>query len=85
MRAANDVSGTNKSTLAATAPIMAAVFIAFLVIGLALPVLPLHVHDGLGLSTFAVDLVAGSSLQLRSSAGSGPAIFPTAGIRSVRS
>src|ERR1700704_516917 len=41
-------------------PIMAVVLIAFLVIGLALPVLPLHVHAGLGLSTFVVGLVAGS-------------------------
>jgi MFS family permease len=39
---------------------MAVVLIAFLVIGLALPVLPLHVHQGLGLSTFVVGLVAGS-------------------------
>jgi MFS family permease len=41
-------------------PIMGIVFVAFLVIGVALPVLPLHVHDGLGLGTFAVGLVAGS-------------------------
>ena len=41
-------------------PIMAAVFVAFLVIGMALPVLPLHVHQGLGLGTFLVGLVAGS-------------------------
>jgi MFS family permease len=41
-------------------PIMGAVLIAFLVIGLALPVLPLHVHQGLGLSTFVVGLVTGS-------------------------
>jgi MFS family permease len=41
-------------------PIMAAVFIAFLVIGLAIPVLPLHVHKTLGLGTFIVGLVAGS-------------------------
>ena len=41
-------------------PIMAVVLIAFLVIGLALPVLPLHVHQGLGLGTFVVGLVAGS-------------------------
>jgi len=34
--------------------------IAFLVIGFALPVLPLHVHRGLGLSTFVVGLVTGS-------------------------
>jgi hypothetical protein len=41
-------------------PIMAAVFIAFIVIGLAIPVLPLHVHQGLGFGTFLVGLVAGS-------------------------
>src|SRR6266487_5406779 len=41
-------------------PIMAVVFIAYLVIGLAMPVLPIHVHIGLGLSTFVVGLVAGS-------------------------
>ena len=45
---------------AAVLPIMGAVFIAFLVIGIALPVLPLHVHQGLGLGTFLVGLVAGS-------------------------
>src|SRR3974390_430824 len=45
---------------AALLPIMAAVFAAFIVIGLALPVLPLHVHQGLGLGTFLVGLVAGS-------------------------
>ncbi|MBR0754151.1 arabinose transporter [Bradyrhizobium jicamae] len=41
-------------------PIMAIVFVAFLVIGVAMPVLPLHVHDGLGLGPFVVGLVAGS-------------------------
>lgn len=41
-------------------PIMAVVLIVFLIIGLALPVLPLHVHQGLGLGTVAVGLVAGS-------------------------
>src|SRR5256886_12705316 len=45
---------------AALLPIMAAVFIAFLVIGIAIPVLPLHVHQGLGQSTFLVGLVVGS-------------------------
>ena len=39
-------------------PIMAVVLIAFLIIGLALPVAPLHVHQGLGLGTFVVGLVA---------------------------
>jgi len=46
--------------LAAMLPIIAVVFIAFLVIGLTLPVLPLHVHQGLGLGTFVVRLVAGA-------------------------
>src|SRR3954470_12962635 len=41
-------------------PIMAVVAIAFLIIGFALPVLPLHVHHGLGLSTFIVGVVTGS-------------------------
>lgn len=46
--------------VAALLPIMAVVAVAFLVIGLALPVLPLHVHQGLGLGTFVVGLVTGS-------------------------
>jgi MFS family permease len=41
-------------------PILAVVFIGFLVTGLALPVLPLHVHQDLGLGTFVVGLVTGS-------------------------
>src|SRR5690242_19580800 len=40
--------------------IMGVVFVACLVIGAAMPVLPLHVHDGLGFGTFMVGLVAGS-------------------------
>ncbi|MGE0751607.1 MAG: arabinose transporter [Variibacter sp.] len=47
-------------SVAALLPIMAAVFIGFLVIGIAIPVLPLHVHEGLGLGTFLVGVVAGS-------------------------
>ena len=49
-----------RSVVAAMLPIMSAVFVAFLVIGLAMPVLPLHVHDGLGLGAFVVGLVAGA-------------------------
>ena len=41
-------------------PIMGVVFVAFLVIGVAMPVLPLHVHSGLGFGSFVVGLVAGS-------------------------
>jgi MFS family permease len=40
-------------------PIMVVVLSAFLIIGLALPVLPLHVSHGLGLGAFVVGLVAG--------------------------
>jgi MFS family permease len=54
-------------------PIMAVISVAFLVIGLALPVLPLHVHQGLGLGTFVVGLVTGSQFaaSLISRIGSG--------------
>src|SRR5436190_12746244 len=48
------------SIVAALLPIIGVVFVAYLVIGLAMPVLPLHVHQGLGLSTFFVGLVSGS-------------------------
>jgi MFS family permease len=48
------------SVASALLPIMTVVFIGFLIIGMALPVLPLHVHQDLGLSTFVVGLVAGS-------------------------
>lgn len=41
-------------------PIIGVVFVAYLIIGLAMSVLPLHVHEGLGFSTFMVGLVAGS-------------------------
>src|SRR6266700_4656597 len=55
-----DIQRTAEGPVADLLPIMGMVFIAFLVIGLALPVLPLHVHLGLGLSTFVVGLVTGS-------------------------
>src|SRR5215471_20510688 len=56
----NGRDSSQQRSVAAVVPIMAAVFIAFIVIGLAMPVLPLHVHQGLGLDTFLVGLVAGS-------------------------
>jgi MFS family permease len=40
-------------------PIMALVLSSFVVIGLALPVLPLHIHNDLGFDPFVVGLVAG--------------------------
>src|SRR5437764_2067209 len=58
--AAQVAPATALSVMVALLPIMAVVLVAFLVIGLALPVLPLHVHQGLGLSTFVVGLVTGS-------------------------
>jgi MFS family permease len=42
------------------APLMAIVLVAFTVIGMALPVLPLHVHQGLGFGVVMVGFVAGS-------------------------
>src|SRR4051812_30461950 len=51
---------SQESSSAALLPIMGAVFVAFLVIGMAMPVLPLHVHQTLQLSTFIVGLVAGT-------------------------
>src|SRR5437868_15056074 len=58
----NDVSDTLRQgrSVGRRLPSMGAVFVAFLVIGIAMPVLPLHVHQGLGLGTFLVGLVAGS-------------------------
>ncbi len=60
-------------SIAALVPIMSVVLIAFLIIGLALPVLPLHVHQELGFGAFIVGLVTGSqfgaSLLSRMSAG----------------
>jgi MFS family permease len=41
-------------------PVMSAIFVAFLVTGIAMPVVPLHVHEDLGLNTFVVGLVAAS-------------------------
>src|SRR6266571_5082200 len=55
-----DIQRTAQGSVADLLPIMGTVFVAFLVIGVAMPVLPLHVHQGLGLSTFVVGLVAGS-------------------------
>ena len=50
----------SSSVFPALLPIMAAVLVAFLVIGLALPVLPLHVRSDLRFGPFVVGLVTGS-------------------------
>jgi MFS family permease len=41
-------------------PLIAVVLVLFLITGLAIPALPLHVHDRLGLGTFVVGLVSGA-------------------------
>src|SRR5580704_10245986 len=57
---ATGASNADPGSMTALLPIMAAIFVAFLVTGIAMPVLPLHVHEGLGLSTVVVGFVAGS-------------------------
>lgn len=49
-----------RSIAVALLPLMAVVFVAYLVTGIAMPVLPGHVHEGLGFGTFMVGLVAGT-------------------------
>ncbi len=60
MFATSSQSPAVPSVVMALLPILVAVFTAYLVIGLAMPVIPLHVHQRLGLGTFVVGLVAGS-------------------------
>ena len=57
--AARTASSPTPSLVRTLAPIMAVVLVAYLVIGLAMPVLPLYVHQQLGLSTFMVGVAAG--------------------------
>jgi MFS family permease len=54
------VTQSASNRMARLLPIMVVVLASFLIIGVALPVLPLHVHQRLGLGTFVVGLVAGS-------------------------
>jgi hypothetical protein len=61
----NIAAAHHDSSTAALLPIMSAVFVAFLVIGIAIPVLPLHVHQGLGLGTFIVGLDATKAMSPR--------------------
>ena len=48
------------SVVAVLLPIMAVVVVAYLITGIAMPVLPIYVHQRLGLGTFVVGLVAGT-------------------------
>ncbi|HWP48746.1 MAG TPA: arabinose transporter [Candidatus Limnocylindrales bacterium] len=58
--ASRQPTATDIPIMAVLLAIMAAVFVMYLVIGFALPVIPLYVHQGLGLGTFVVGLVAGA-------------------------
>jgi MFS family permease len=77
--------------VAALLPIIVVVFIAYLVIGIALPVLPLHVHEGLGLGTFVVGLIwlaPWSMLALFGAAVTGlgySLVYPGFGVEAVHS
>jgi len=42
------------------APVLSMVFVGFFIAGMTMPVLPLHIHIGLGFGTFVVGLIAGS-------------------------
>lgn len=50
---------SKKGGMTVTFPILVTVFIVFVIIGMALPVLPLQVHNNLGFNTFVVGVVAG--------------------------
>jgi MFS family permease len=48
------------AVIRALLPLMAVVVFVFLITGLAIPVIPLQVHEGLGLGSFIVGLVSGA-------------------------
>ena len=64
----------SSSVVTALTPIMAAVLVGFVVIGAALPILPLHVHDELGFGPVMVGVVAGCQFAAALSRVSGPAM-----------
>jgi len=51
---------TDSSVLVTLMPVICAVLVGFIIIGIALPVLPLHVENDLGYGPFIVGLVAGA-------------------------
>ena len=61
VRASHRAAVAKEAPIAMTLlPVIAIMFVAFLVIGLAMPVLPLYVHHGLGFGMVVVGLVAGA-------------------------
>ena len=59
MSSVSSMSKPSPSIVAALAPLMVAVFVGFLVIGAALPVLPFFVRERLGFGPAMVGVVAG--------------------------
>ena len=60
MKQENSAASKVLDVLKALGPIMTFVLFFFMIIGAALPVLPLHVHDVLGFGPFVVGLVSGA-------------------------
>src|SRR4051812_3368178 len=56
----SETARTESPSAAVLLPIMAAIFGVYIVIGLAMPVLPLYVHQSLRFCPFVVGLVSGS-------------------------
>jgi MFS family permease len=54
-----DESAVGTAVIVALLPLMGVVLVGFVLIGAAMPVLPLHVHDGLGFGPIMVGVVAG--------------------------
>src|SRR4051794_14459588 len=54
-----DESAVGTAVIVALLPLMGVVLVGFILIGAAMPVLPLHVHDGLGFGPIMVGVVAG--------------------------
>jgi len=54
-----DESAIGSAVIVALLPLMGVVLVGFVLIGAAMPVLPLHVHDGLGFGPIMVGVVAG--------------------------
>lgn len=59
MENSSEPASGESSVVASLFPIILGIFVVYLVIGFALPIIPLHVHGDLGLGGFAVGLVAG--------------------------
>jgi hypothetical protein len=69
------------------APVLAFTFIAFMVTGIAMPVLPLHVHDRLGMGTVMVGRAPSPLMAILGAALTGfgySLVYPGFGVEAVR-